>query len=227
MLRVIYRVGAAMTLAVIPAALLAAAEPTPVDVLFKSRQLDLIDKGAEVKYRFERKASDEKVLGASFADEIKLGVKNLDEKGAREVALQVFSGDRARDPQGYIDLTINPLFIWYLDRSVTNFRMLGGGHPPYLKQRFSQSFMEGASIDPIKVTYKGKEVDAYRVTTLPYAKDPNAPKMKGFEKSEFKIIVSKDVPGYFYDLSAVYSSELKGTAKLEERVSVVDMGAMQ
>ena len=49
------------TTAAAPAAAAAAAtDPTPVHTLFETRQLDLIDKGGEVTYRFERKVSDEK-----------------------------------------------------------------------------------------------------------------------------------------------------------------------
>lgn len=219
-----FAVAALLLLA--PASLLAAGDaPTPAKALFETRHLDLIGKGAEVTYKFERTVSDETVLGKAFQDDIRLGVLNVNDKGEREVEIKVFSGDQARNPQNWPDLTINPLFVWYLDRAVVNFRAVAGGSPPYLKDKFRKGFLDKAKIEEIQADFNGKSIPAFRITISPYAGDISANKMRGFDESKFAIVVSNDVPGYFLDLTSTFESKLKGQPKLFEHLSLVGMGA--
>ncbi len=171
---------------------LRATDPTPVHTLFETRQLDLIDKGGEVAYRFDRKVSDEKLLGKAYADDIKVGVKNVGEKGEREVEFKAFTGEQAREPSTWPDLTINPLFIWYLERAVSNFNTLAGGNQMYIKAKFRSALGENAKIAPTKIDLNGKSIDGYKITVAPFSDDKNGSKrMQGYEKSVFTIVVSK------------------------------------
>src|SRR5262245_48048509 len=114
MLRTISVIMGAVVLSAAGALAATATEtPTVVKALFESRHLDQINKGSEVTYRFERKVSDPKLLGEGFEDDIKVGVAKVGAQGEREVVFKVFTGDKARDPSNWPDLTINPIFIWY------------------------------------------------------------------------------------------------------------------
>ena len=112
-----------------------------------------------ITYRFEKTGSDERLVGKNYADDIRLGVAKVGEKGEREVVFKVFTGDNARDPQNWPDLTINPLFIWYLDRAVSTFNSLAGGSHMYLKHKIREA-LANAEAEPIKVDYDGKPIDA-------------------------------------------------------------------
>lgn len=224
MSRMFLALMASLGLVTVTGAGLAAGEPTPVSVLFETRQLDHIGQGAEVTYKFQRSVSNEKLLGTGFSDEIRLGVTRVNEKGEREVVFKVFTGDQARDPSNWPDLTINPILVWYLDRAVGNFNRLAGGDQMYLKGKFRAALRDKAEIESIKFSYGGKEVDAYRVTVRPYLDDQNAQKMEGFEGSKFTIVVSNDVPGYFVDLVSTFESRFAAGPKLEEHISLVGMG---
>jgi hypothetical protein len=215
---------ATMVLTASSATLPAAGEPTAVNVLFESRHLDQVTKGSEVTYRFERKVSDEKLLGPGFADDIKLDVTKIGGNGEREVLFKVFTGEHARDPSSWPDLTINPIFIWYLDRAVAAYGQLSGGSHPYLKQKFREALRDKAQIEAINFGYNGKDVAAYRVTVTPYAGDPNSQSMQGFEGSRFTIVVSDDVPGYFVDMVSAFESKSAAAPRLEEHISLVGMG---
>ena len=218
------RVSALLCLTLLPSVTLAAGEHKAVDILFETRQLDLIEKGREVTYRFERSGSDERLVGKNYADDIRLGVAKVDDKGSRDVVFRVFTGENARDPQNWPELTINPLFIWYLDRAVATFNTLAGGNQMYLKARFREAFRDKAKVEEIKYDFYGECVDAYKITIAPYADDANAKKMQGFENSRFTVIVSEQVPGYFADLQASYISTEAAGPKLDEQIKVVGMG---
>lgn len=208
----------------LPQAGIAENDPTPVKVLFETRQLDLIDRGQEVVYAYNRKGSNAKMVGEDYADKIRLGVAKVGPKGERDVVFKVFSGQFARDPQSWPELSINPLFIWYLDRSVATFRSLAGGNQMYLKGQFRSALGNKAKVEKTKVTFNGKEIDGYKVTVTPYADDRNAHKMQGFENALFTIIVSKDAPGYFVDLKAEYESKNAGGPTLTEQIKLENKG---
>jgi hypothetical protein len=201
--------------------------PKAGDVLFESKHLSNLGKGDEVTYRFQRTVSDEKLLGMPFSDDIKVVVvQAVPENGQRDVTLQVFTGERAREPITETQRTGNPLLVFYLDRAVSNFSLIAGGSRPYLKNRFARSLQE-AKVEPVKIAYNGKEVDGYRVTIAPYAGDPNAAKMQGYEGSQFTLLVSEAVPGQLAEMVSSYSSTIAGAPRLEERITLAGVGGAQ
>lgn len=222
MLRTVLGLIAVLTLA-IPSVHGAAAEPPkPVDLIFNARHLDLVGKGVAVKYKFEHQVTDEKLMGKSFADDIKLAVSDVTADGQRTLDVTVFTGDRQRPVQNYDGLTINPVFIWFLDKCVENYRLVSGGKQPYLKGRMRDAFVDAAQVEAIKLDYGGKTVDGYKVTIVPFEADPNKHKMQGFEKSKFTFILSKDIPGYFYEFGADIFSSQAGTGKMQDRLVLVE-----
>lgn len=217
------RVSAALLLVLLPAAAVAAADQKAAPVLFESRQLDMVNKGDEVTYRFEKVGSDERLVGKNYADDIRLSVAKVGEKGEREVIFKVFTGDNARDPQNWPDLTINPLFIWYLDRAVSTFNSLAGGSQMYLKHKIREA-LGNATAEEVKVDFDGKSIDALKIAITPFADDPSSSKMQGFHKSVFTIVVSNQVPGYFVDLQSDFVSTQAAGPELKEHIKVVGMG---
>ena len=212
---------------VLPAAREASSEPAPTDLLFKARQMDMVGRGAAVTYKFERKVSDEKLLGAQFADDVRVGVLKVNEKGEREVTLNVFTGERAQETQNYPDLTINPIFLWYLDRTIKNLTGVAGGDGNYFKGRFRASFDDKGKAELIKTDFGGKQVTAYKVTIVPFLNDPYAPRMRGYHKSNFEVVVSDEVPGYFLEMRMTIESPNKGSPRIEERLALVGLGEVK
>ena len=212
-----------MVLAAPLSATMAAAENyEAADLIFKERHLDLVGKGTGVAYKFEHKVSDEKLMGKPFTDDIKLAVTDVNAEGQRILDVTVFTGERQRPIQNYDGLTINPVFIWFLDKCVENFRTVAGGKQPYLKGRMRDSFVDKPKLEDVKVEFGGKTIDAKKITIVPFATDPNKHKMQGFENSTFTFILSKDIPGYFYELTADFFSSQPGSGKLNDRLTLVE-----
>lgn len=225
MLRFVRASMSLLLLAVLPLGASAAGDQKAADILFETRHLDLIDRGSEVTYHFEKTGSDARLVGENYADDIRLGVTTVNAKGERDVVFKVFTGDHARDPQNWPELTINPIFIWYLDRAVATIASLAGSeNQMYFKARFREALRDKAGLEQVKVDYNGQSVDAYKVTVAPYVDDPNRAKMGGFQNSVFTIVVSNQVPGYFVDLQANYVSKEAAAPKLDEHIKLVGMG---
>jgi hypothetical protein len=215
-------VAAAVLLFATAGAAVAAAQ-TPSEVLFDGKHLKLTKQGSEITYRFQKSVSHEQLLGVAFSDDLKLDVTTVKDDDKRDFKLQIFSGERARDPFLDHDRVGNPLLLWYLDRSVNNYKGLAGASLTYVKSRFMEA-LKSATAEPVKVDVGGKSVDAFRLTLTPYANDKNASRMLGYQNSRFVIVYSDAVPGYFVELASIYENTDKTAPRLEERINFTGEG---
>lgn len=204
--------GAAMALSLIGSGVVAAVAADPpkaTDMIFEHKHLSNTEAGQEIKYKFNRTVTDAKLLGQPFSDQVTMKVVDAKPTGERDVDLQIYSGDRARDLQRLPKLTINPVFNVYFAQGVSSYGMLAGGQMNYLQRAFSLGFKDKAKVEPVKVDYKGKTVDAYHISMAPYLGDPNESKMQGWEKSQYDMIVSEHVPGEIIELKATYTNKYR------------------
>jgi hypothetical protein len=162
-----------------------------------------------------------------FTDEITLEVVGSRPTGEKDVNLQIYTGERARDLQKIGGMYINPVFILYLDQAVKSFSQLAGGQRAYLKRVFSMALKDKAKVDSVKVQYKGKLIDAYRISVKPYLDDENASKMEGWDNSEFVLIVSKQVPGEIVDMHSTFNNEKFNNLTLQERTTLVGVEGLE
>lgn len=191
-----------------------------VELIFEHKHLSNVEQGKQIEYRFNRTVSNPQLLGAPFSDDITLKVVAAKPTGQKDVDLQIYTGDRARDLQKLPNLTVNPVYQVYFRQAVSTYSMLSGGKTTYLTRVFSTAFRDKATIEPIKVNYEGKEIDAQRITIEPYRRDVNASKMQGWEGAEYVLVVSEQVPGEIVDLIAKYKNKYPGDLRLVERITL-------
>jgi hypothetical protein len=190
------------------------------ELIFDTKHIAGLPAGTELNYTFERKPSDETRLGAAFKDSITVKVESEAPDNKKNVMLQIYTGERARDPHRITDMDGNPMLVVYLDNAVAHFRDLGGGDRDYLKNTFKRHFIETAKLDTAKIKYKGDEFDGYKVTLSPYANDPARRKMRGYEGATFSIYVSEKIPGFFAKMVSNYTNSNKDSPTLEETTTL-------
>ena len=218
--------GGAALAAILASAAAAATDASKkaIDMLFETKHIAAIAPGTELVYKFERKPSDEKVLGAGFSDDIKVKVESDASPGKKNVLIQIYSGDRARDPQRITEMDGNPMLVVYLDNATAHFREVAGGDPSYLKGMFKKSLGDESLLDPVKIDFKGQQIDGYRITITPYANDPSRAKMRGYEGATFTIAVSDKIPGYFAQMVSMFRNSSKDGPTLLERTTLDGVG---
>jgi hypothetical protein len=196
--------------------------PKAVDLIFEHKHLSNVEQGKEIDYNFNRSATNPELLGQPFSDKITLKVVAAKPTGEKDVDLQIYTGDRARDLQKLPGLTINPVFIVYFDQAVSSFGNLAHAKLPYLRNAFSLALRDKTKVEPIKVGYNGKQIDAYRISMNPYVDDQHASKMEGWEGAQYELILSDQVPGEIVELASTYKNKLKGNEKLklDERITL-------
>ncbi|HET6388002.1 hypothetical protein [Hyphomicrobium sp.] len=204
----------------------AAAEdtPKPTEILFNRPHIASVAPGTDLVYKFERKPSDPKALGEGFTDDIVVKVESDGAPGKKNVLVNIYTGDRAREPQRITDMDGNPMLIVFLDNSVSHFRMLAGGDTAYLKGMFSRYLAKSATVTPGTIVYKGQPVEGYKVTATPFAEDPNRAKMNGFEGATFTIALSDKIPGYLAKMTASFTNTDKKAPTLEETTTLEGVG---
>ncbi len=198
----------------------AADQPTATNMIFEHKHLSNVEQGNEIDYRFNRTVSNAQLLGEPFSDDITLKIVGAKPTGEKDVDMQIYTGERARDLQKIPNVTINPVFIVYFKLVVASLGNLTGAKSGYLQNTFSMGLKDKAKIEPVKVDYKGKTIDAYRITMAPYADDRDASKLQGYEGAKFTMIVSEQVPGEIVQMDSIYESTIKAAPRLEERITL-------
>ena len=196
-------------------------------MLFDVKHIASIAAGTELKYKFERLPSDEKLLGPGYTDDMKIKIESDGAPGKKNIAIQVFSGERARDPQKITDMDGNPMVVIFLDNSVGHYMQLSGGDRAYLKNKFSKTLGDASKLTAVKIDYKGTMVDGFRISVSPYADDPQRAKMRGFETAEFTIALSDKIPGYLAQMIANYTNTDKTAPTLVEKTTLDGVGEVK
>ena len=186
-----------------PADAVGSGQPKAADLIFEHKHLSKVEAGKQIDYKFNRVVSDPKILGQAFSDDITLKVVADKEEGKKDLELQIYTGDRARDLQKLEKFSINPVFAVYFSQAVSTFNQLAGGQSNYLQRSFSDGWAK-AKVEPIEVDYNGKKIKAYRITMTPFVGDKYESKMQGWEGAKYQVVVSDEVPGEIVDLYAKY-----------------------
>ncbi len=222
------RIGLACgAMAIAAAATPALAAPSITDALFNTFHLEGLPEGKTLTYDYIRTPSEPKLIGPGFEDTIKVSIDKVTEEKKRNVKVEVFTGERGRDPRDITGLTGNPVLVFFLDRAVANFSLLAGGNRAYHKNRFRVAMRTDGGVEPVKFQYEGKPVDGYRLAIRPFTGDrKNIDKMKGYENAQFEFYMSKDIPGYFAAFKSHYSSPKPGSPSLDEtiRLQGIELG---
>lgn len=201
--------------------------PTAVDLLFNTKHLDSVKKGDVVNYKFKREVQDMRNGGDPFEDDIVIKITGETPENAKNVKLNIFTGDRARAGIETPGMTGNPMLIWQLNRCVASYSKVAGGSPMYLKGKIREALGKDAKVETAQFEIDGKTVDGHKVTIVPFANDPAKNRMNGYENSIMEFLVSNQVPGYLYAMKANYFSNGKGTPKIQESVTFTSLGEAQ
>jgi hypothetical protein len=211
-------IGYAMMLGLAAGLPARAAPEQPADVLFEANHLRNVAPGTELIYGFKRTASDAKMLGPSYDDEIWMRIDGTEADGSKDVDLRIFSGDRAREIGALPGLNGNPVLVAFLDRAVLNMMQLAGGSTAYFKNRLRAAILEKAKIEKTTAEFGGKTLDVLKISISPFEGDPSAERMLGYDGASFEILVGEAVPGGLLSLKSHYQSPVPDAPTLDETI---------
>ncbi|OUW06053.1 MAG: hypothetical protein CBD16_00590 [Betaproteobacteria bacterium TMED156] len=120
----------------------------------------------------------------------------------------------------------NPIILYFLERDILEMKKLTGGQPNYFRKRIRTALAEGPIVKKIKIKYNSKKIDALSFSIKPYATDPlrntaGRSKYKKFSKKKYTFVLSKNVPGEIYSITANIPSKIKENSLIVDELILI------
>jgi len=191
-----------------------AGTPTGTEILFGSASFDDVKAGTTLSYTHKRSA-DEKIPVRAISDG-HIVVNRIDnEDGADKTIVRLKQGEGKRQLEHLPADRGNPIFVVFLESSVSSVTFATKGSPFYIRNRIKDAFASGGEVSSGTVEVDGEEIDATHIDYRPFKGDRNAERMgAAFENLLVRFTLSDDVPGHFVEMTTV--------AKIDETVFFIE-----
>lgn len=185
-------------------------------LLFFENHLKSIQSPTTLHYRFEKSGSMEQ----GFTDEIRVRIQELQKSGGKKVAIDYFSGTRARYIPEFENATGNPLLVVFLQRDVREMSRLTGGNWRHFQKMMKLALENSARVSSKTVEHDGKRLPAWEIMVTPYSDDKLLMQHKEFMEKYYRITLVDAVPGGIYSIHAVTpSADGANTPLVQETVT--------
>ena len=192
--------------------------PNAGDLLFEQPQMKNAPPGSTITYDYLRRSGIAKgPFGAPLQDTITIKVEKGKQPDARDMDVTMFSGLNRRPAGPFEDMTGNPIVPLFLENHVMALSKVLEANPRYLKLAIRKGLREKATVTPIKVSFGGKDVDAWRIEMKPFAGDAQSQRMRGLDTLTYTFVTSPSVPGEIVSMEAA-SKNGEGGELLEEKL---------
>jgi hypothetical protein len=194
--------AAAMGLPTGPAAAAADDLSAAEKALFMSRQLANISPPAILRYTFRKTGS----LEDGFVDTVAVALSAQPGGGCCSASGQFLSGERQVALPDIDDAQGNPVILYFLEHDIREMKRLTQGAQNYFRKRIRMSVFQGATLTPVSLRYRGRDVAGQEVAITPYADDPNRYRFEKLAGKEYRFLLSDAVPGGVYGIRTQVAS---------------------
>jgi len=179
---------------------------SPAAGIYGSNHLaQLPDKAVLVfDYRFEGT-----LVEKPFDDSVLLDFTRHEAKGASDpegfdVAATLFPHTRNLQIGPLSATHVNPILLIFFQRDASQMSNGTGGSQHYFRNAIRRVLQtpDPESTKPVTVEFGGKQVAASEITFRPFADSPDRARLREFADKSYHFIVSDDVPGGIYEVSA-------------------------
>lgn len=185
-------------------------------LLFMSDHLATVQQPSAFHYDFRKSGA----LEQGFTDMIDVNVTAVAPDGSKDVRLQYFTGERAREFPPVSRAKGNPILLLFLQRDVGEMQRLTEGNWRYFQRVIKLAFANGAEVKPVEFDFNGQNVKGTEIRITPYLNDPHA----GLEKYSAKYYVftlSEAVPGWIYQIRSVIPEKGAGSNRVLMEESII------
>lgn len=171
-------------------------------LLWMTDQLAAVKAPSVLTYSFVKDGSFEK----GFEDRIVFTVSKINPDGMKAAALDFFTGQR-HFPVPPVDGTdVNPVLKVYFQGDVYEMNRLTDPDGKsrerwrYFQRRIKFALAEEATVEPVKISFDGRDYDAKRIRFEPYKADPKRAMFEKFADKRYLVTVADALPGYVYEI---------------------------
>lgn len=213
--------AAALALATMSAPVLAAEDYSPAErALFMTNHLAGTKPPTTLRYSFSKAGSMEE----GFED--KVAVKLKAAKGGKccLAEAEFLNGARRLSLPEIDQAEGNPAVLYFLERDIREMNRLTKGQQNYFRKRIRMAVYQGAQVQDVTVSYRGKSVPAREIRIAPYVDDPLRVRFEKLANKTYVFTLSDAVPGGLYAIRTRIAGETADAAPLIVEEMVVDGG---
>jgi hypothetical protein len=164
--------------------------------LFMTHQLGNVKPPATLRYSFRKSGS----LEEGFVDKVALALTAQAGGACCKATGQFLSGTRQFTLPEVEGAQGNPVILYFLEYDIREMKRLTKGSQNYFRKRIRMSVFEGATLKPVSLRYRGREVAGQEIAITPYVDDPNRFRYDKLAGKEYRFMLSSAVPGGVYGI---------------------------
>lgn len=187
--------GFALIFAAAPTAFAADEYSVAEQRVFLDQHMSNVTGAGSIEYLFVQTAAP----ADSFEDKVTLsvGAGAIDK---RTLAVEYLSGKHHMELPSVEGGTGNPVLLYFLEHDIRDMHERLGGQQAYFRKRIRLALADGATVKPVKLSYRGKQIEGNEVTIEPYANDSLKDRLGQFVGKRYVFILSDAVPGGIYEI---------------------------
>ena len=199
-----------------------AQEISPAEkILFQSNHLHNVTSAQPLRYSYVHKDKS----GPGFSDQVRVDVSAKGSDGSAAVSSHFLTGERQVALPALNGAQGNPVLLGFLERDISEMKRMTGGSTSYFRKRIRIALAEAASVEPVTVSYGGRQVQGKKIAIQPYLHDPMQEKMQQYLAKNYVFILSDDIPGSIYQIRSTVPAlqqgdQKNGAALIEETLTV-------
>ena len=181
-----------MLAAVLSASPAVTADRTGTDMLFDREQIAAVETGTLIEYAHDRRFAEG--IKVPSVEDGSITVTVFEKEGNRRSQVRLIDGKRKRVLDDFSGDRGNPVFVTFLESTLSSIAKATKGSPFYLRNRFKDAMATGGEVT--------EEEGRTRIAYLPFAKDRNREKLGAFADLRVEFVLDEETPGRFVELVA-------------------------
>ena len=214
--------AAVLSLAALTAPALAAEDYSPAErALFMTNHLAGTKPPTTLRYSFSKAGSMEE----GFQDKVAVRLKAAKGGKCCLATAEFLSGTHRLSLPEVDQAEGNPAVLYFLERDIREMNRLTKGQQNYFRKRIRMAVYQGAQMQDVTVSYRGKDVPAREIRIAPYVDDPLRVRFEKLANKTYVFTLSDAVPGGLYAIRTRIAGETADAPPLIVEEMVVDGGA--
>ena len=199
----------------------AAEDYSPAErALFMTNHLAGTKPPATLRYAFTKSGS----LEEGFEDKVAVKLKAAPGGKCCMADAEFLTGARRLSLPEIDQAQGNPAVLYFLERDIREMNRLTKGQQNYFRKRIRMAVYQGAQVEDVTVSFRGKDVPARQIRIAPYLDDPLRTRFEKLANKTYVFTLSDAVPGGLYAIRTRIAGDTADAAPLIVEEMVVDGG---
>lgn len=173
-----------------------------------------------LRYGFSKAGSMEE----AFTDQVAVRLKARKDGKCCMASADFLSGPRRLSLPEVDEAQGNPVVLYFLERDIREMNRLTKGQQNYFRKRIRMAIYQGAQVQDVSVSYRGKTVPAREITVTPYRDDPLRVRFEKLANKTYVFTLSEAVPGGVYAIRTRIDAETADAGPLIAEEMLLDGG---